>query len=50
MRGVWGIGEKGNGMKLLWKSHGDVKYGTGNIVSNILITMYGVRWVRNLSG
>ena len=30
---------------LLQNSHGDVKYSIGNIVNNILIIMYGVRWV-----
>ena len=30
---------------LLQNSHGDVKYSIGNIVSNIVITIYGVRWV-----
>ena len=30
---------------LLQSSHEDVKYGVGNIVSNILTTRYGVRWV-----
>ena len=29
-------------------SHGNVKYLTGNIVDNIVITMYGVRWVLDL--
>ena len=31
-------------------SHGDVKYNTGNIVNNIVITVYGVRWVLVLAG
>ena len=35
---------------LLQNSHRDVKYSTGNIVNNILITMYGARWVRDLWG
>ena len=30
---------------LLQNSHGDEKYSMGNTVNNILITMYGVRWV-----
>ena len=30
---------------LLQNNHGDVKYRTGNTVSNILITTYGVRSV-----
>ena len=29
----------------LQKSHRDVKYSTGNIVSNIVITINGARWV-----
>ena len=35
---------------LLKNSHGDVQYSIGNIVNNILITMYGVRWIWNLWG
>lgn len=31
-------------------SHGDVMYSIGNIVNNIVITMYGVRWVLDLLG
>ena len=31
-------------------SHKDVKDSKGNIVKNIVITMYGVRWVPDLSG
>ena len=34
----------------LQNSHGDVKYSTGNTVNNIVITMYGVRWVLDLLG
>ena len=48
----WGLGgwvTKVKGLRstslLLQNSHGDVKYSIGNIVNNILITMYGVRWV-----
>ena len=29
----------------LQSSHGDVKYSVGNVVNNVLITMYGARWV-----
>lgn len=29
-------------------SHGDVKYSVGNIVNNIVISMYGVRRVLDL--
>ena len=34
----------------LCNSHGDVKYSTGSIVSNIVITMCSVRWVLGLLG
>ena len=33
---------------LLQNSHGDIKYSIGNIVNSMLITMHGVRWVRDL--
>lgn len=29
----------------LQQNQGDVKYGTGNRVDNISLTMYGARWV-----
>ena len=53
--GCWGLGEKGEGMKKYKfasykSSHEDVKYNMGNIVNNIVITVYGIRWVLNLSG
>ena len=35
---------------LLQNSHGNVKYSIGNIVNNIIINIYGVRWVQVLSG
>ena len=35
--------------KLFLNSHGDVKFSIGNIVNNIVITMYGARWVLELS-
>ena len=31
-------------------SHGDVKYSIGNIVSNIVMIIYGARWVLDLLG
>ena len=34
----------------LQNSPKDVKYGIENVVSNILIIMYGVRWALDLSG
>ena len=33
----------------LQNSHRDVKYSTGNIINDIVITMYGARWVLELS-
>ena len=33
---------------LLQNGHESVKYSVGNIVSDIVITMYGVRWVLEL--
>ena len=33
----------------LQNSHRDVKYSTGNMVNNIVITMCGARWVLDLS-
>ena len=32
------------------KRHGNTKYSIGNIVNNIVITMYGARWVLEISG
>ena len=53
-KGVRKIGENGEGIKeyklVVTDSHGDVKYSIGYIVNNILITMYGVRWVQDLPG
>ena len=44
---VKGLSEKVRGLRsinwLLQNSHRDVKYSTGNIVNNILVTMYSVR-------
>lgn len=34
----------------LKNSHKNVKYNIGDIVSNLVITMYGVRWVLDLLG
>lgn len=31
-------------------SHRDVKYGRGNLVSNIVTIRFGVRWVVHVSG
>ena len=56
MGGWWigGMGEKVKGLRStdweLQNSHGDVKYSLGNIVNNIVITMYGARWVLDLFG
>ena len=51
--GVGGLGEKTEGIKkykLAVTSHGDVKHSIGNIVNNIIITTYRVRWVQDLLG
>ena len=34
----------------LQNSHGDVKYSIENIAKNIVISMYGTRWVLKISG
>ena len=48
------IGKKVEGIKkyklVVTNSHRDVKYSIRNTVNNILITMYGVRWILDLSG
>ena len=53
-RGAGGISGKDEEIKKYkWKlqnSQRDVKYSIGNIVNNILITMYGVRWIQDLLG
>ena len=46
--GIWGEWVKkvkglGSTDWLLQNAHGDAKYRIGNIVSNILVSMYGVR-------
>ena len=47
--GGWRMGKKGEGIKkyklVVTEYHEDVKSSLGNIVNNIVITMYGVRWV-----
>ena len=47
------LGENEEGIKkyklIVTKSHGDVKDSIGVMVNNIIITMYGVRWVQDLS-
>lgn len=35
---------------LLQNHHSDVKYGTGNVVNNSVITVNGVRWELELLG
>ena len=35
---------------LLQNSQGDVKYSIGNIVTNVVITTSGIRWVLDSSG
>ena len=53
-RGFGAIGEKGEEIRkyklVVTNSHRDVKYSTGNTVNNVLVTTYGVRWVRILLG
>ena len=48
------LGEKGKGIKKskleLHNNHRDGKYSIGNTVSNLIITVYGVRWELDLSG
>ena len=34
----------------LQNSHGDMKFSIGNILNNIVISMYSVRWVLDLLG
>ena len=34
----------------LRNNHGDIKYSIGNIVDNIVITMYGARQIRKYQG
>ena len=50
--GKWlgGKVEKCKGNRKLQTSHKDVKNSTGNVVDHIVITMYGARWVLELSG
>ena len=38
-----------NTSKLLQKSHRDVKYNIGNIVNNIVITMYDASWILEIT-
>lgn len=54
MGGVWELVEKGKGTKkyksVVTIQSQNVKYSTGNLVSNIVISIYGARWVLELSG
>ena len=44
--GGWGVSEEVKKYKLVvTELSQDVNYSVGNIVSNIVMTMYGVRWV-----
>ena len=49
MEAAWGDGEKAKRLRStnwqLQNIHRDVKYHIRNTVNNIVITMYGVRWV-----
>ena len=53
-RGLEGWVEKVKGLRstnqYLQTSHGDVQYGIGNIVNNIVITMCAIRWVLDSFG
>ena len=56
----WKEGDLGGWVKTVkglrgtnWKlqnSHGDVRYSIGNIVNNIVIATYGIRWALDLLG
>ena len=37
-------------LPVIKNSHGNVKYSTGEIVNNAVMTMYGARWVLDLLG
>ena len=46
------MGEKDEGIKynlLLQNSQRDINYSIGNIVNNILISMYGMRFIRMIT-
>lgn len=51
-RGIGGLGEKVRRLRStnwqLENSQGHVKYGTGDMVNNIVLTMDGVRWIPGL--
>ena len=55
-KGVGGLSEKDKGIKkyklvvIVQNSHGDANYSTGNIANNIVITIYGTRWILKLPG
>ena len=53
-RGSGGLGERGEGINkyklVLQNGHRGVTYSIGNIVKNIMITMYGARWVLKILG
>ena len=50
---LWGWVKKVKGFRstnwYLQNSHGDVKYSLGNMVNNIVITMYGATWLLEIS-
>ena len=50
----WGVDEKVKRLRstdqLLQNIHGDTKYSIGNIVNNVIITMYGATWSLGISG
>ena len=47
--GYWVKGLRSTNWQLQ-SSHGDVNYSVGNIVNNIVVTMYGARWILEISG
>ena len=53
-KGVRELDEKGEGIKtyklVVTNSHGDMKYSTRNIVSDIVITVYSARWILEILG
>ena len=42
--------KNGKGLRCYKNSRKDVKYSIGNVLNNIVITVYGVGWVLDLLG
>ena len=53
-KGGWRISKKGEGIQkyklVVTEQSQDVQYSVGNIVNNVVMTMYGARWVLDLLG